>query len=160
MTSSGDLIELHKHLNFLFSISEDTFKIIASKQNRVSYGNYSGHYTKIDGRYEYQKYPIPVITVADKGDIGFDLFCVWFEFFVDPLSLRYERITKISSLYRTEVYTQDCAKDIKLSNNPREFGETMASIMDRKIGISVYIDYSAPESIVHVFSFICEILEI
>lgn len=159
MINSSDLKELHKHLNFLYSTADDTFKIIASQQSKVSYGIYSGNYIKIDGRYEYQKYPLPVITVADKGDIGFDLFCVWFEFFIDPLSLRYEKITKISSLYRIQAYTQDCARDIEF-NNEQEFAQAVALIKDEKIGVSIYIDYSSPESIVQVFSFICDILEI
>ena len=50
---------------------------------KALYNYYNGHYIKINDKYEYQKYPVPVISIEGKGDIGFNIDGVWIEFFID-----------------------------------------------------------------------------
>lgn len=64
---------IHNTLNYIYSLAENVFKTLkVENELKVSYGFFNGNYIKINEKYEYQKYPIPIISIATKGDIGFD----------------------------------------------------------------------------------------
>ena len=72
---------IHERLNFIYSLSENVYKSLKNEMElKALYNYYNGHYIKINDKYEYQKYPVPVISIEGKGDIGFNIDGVWIEF--------------------------------------------------------------------------------
>ena len=134
---------MHNRLNEIYSLSENIFEEIKIELPLItSYDLIKGNYIKINEKYEYQKYPLPIVTVKDKGDIGFDINGVWFEFFLDKNNITVDLLENLKSKYKFEMYSGfDCLIDFYTE------GRTIADVIyavnnskDKTIGISVYLD--------------------
>jgi hypothetical protein len=146
---------IHNKLNSIYSFAEDVFqslKIIMGSQ--VSYGFYKGHYIKIGKRYEYQKYPIPVISVLGKGDIGVNINGVWFEFFLEKIAFNKADIENLLSVYRVEIYGgTNCLIDFYTGEKSvSQLMEDVNTSKEETIGIAVYLDDFQCDTVKDVFT--------
>lgn len=154
---------IHNKLNNIYSLSESVFEAFKSDYDlKVSYGFFTGHYIKINEKYEYQKYPIPVISIEQKGDIGFNINGVWFEFFLDKNSLSKTNIKALIDKHNIEIYGgNDClvdfyCKDKSIQNIFQDINASNEEI----IGISIYLNDFNILNLKDTFFSVCTLLNI
>lgn len=96
--------EIHNTLNKIFVYANETADFL--EQNRVDHQlqYIAGNYLKIDDAYELQAYPIPVLLVKGKGEIGFNLDGIYFEFVMKKDTALRLDIEAISKDYEFEIY--------------------------------------------------------
>lgn len=72
--------EIHNVMNQIFVYANETADFL--EQNRIDHQlqYITGNTVRIDDAYELQAYPIPVISIKGKGEIGFNLDGIYFEF--------------------------------------------------------------------------------
>lgn len=154
---------VHNKLNELYSNAEEVFEYLKNTPNiQASYGFFNGNYTKIYNRYEYQKYPIPVISIENKGDIGFDLNAIWFEFFVPKTSLTNHLIEELIHNYNVEIYGgKNCLINFYNCNKTNsDILETINNSNEETIGISISLGNADLNNIKDYFFNICSLLNI
>lgn len=160
---SNIINSIHNKLNHIYSLGEDVFESIKNESNlQVNYGFFSGHYIKVNGRYEYQKYPIPVVSIEGKGDIGFNIDGVWFEFFIDKVVFSKVDIESLISMYKVEIYGgNNCLIDFYIEGKSVSDIFHDIDISDEKtMGIAIYLDNMKSPSIKEIFFDVCKLLNL
>lgn len=96
--------EIHNTLNKLFVYANETADFL--EQNNIDHQlqYVAGNTIKIDDAFEIQAYPIPVIFVKGKGEIGFNLDGVYFEFVMKKDTALRLDIEEFAKDYDFEVY--------------------------------------------------------
>jgi hypothetical protein len=106
----------------------------------TSLGFYNNHYLKDGNDFTVAHFPIPIITIAEIGDIGIDIDNYWVEIHLDKnraISLDYPKLTKH---YNLEVYgSKDFCFDFynKLSD-PFEVAEKINKSDETQINVTFY----------------------
>ncbi|MBU5438735.1 DUF3201 domain-containing protein [Tissierella sp. MSJ-40] len=154
---------IHNKLNYIYSLGEDVFESIKNESNlQVNYGLFNGHYIKINGRYEYQKYPIPVVAIEGIGDIGFNINGIWFEFFIDKVEFNKVDIENLISRYKVEIYGgNNCLIDFYTEGKSVSDISHNIDISDEEtVGIAIYLDNMKSHSIKEIFFDACKLLNL
>ena len=76
----------------------------------AKWGWYANHSVKVDGEYQTEEFPIPVVEVPDLCEIGFNLDVCWLEFRLPrelALAFDWERLPEGSEVYGVENYLMD-----------------------------------------------------
>lgn len=96
--------EIHEILNRIFVYANETADFLEHNKidNQLQY--IAGNYIKIDGAYELQAYPIPVILIKGKGEIGFNLDGIYFEFVMKKDTALRLDIEEFETDYEFEIY--------------------------------------------------------
>lgn len=74
------------------------------------WGWYAFHSVRVDGTYETEEFPIPVVSVEGLGDVGFDLDSVFLELQIPrktALAFDYGRLPEGAEVYGAEDYLGD-----------------------------------------------------
>ncbi len=113
--------EIHDTLNKIFVYANVTADFL--EQNKIDHQlQYTdGNTIKIDDAYELQAYPIPVILIKGKGEIGFNLDGIYFEFVMKKdTALRLE-IEEFAKDYELEIFgVEDIEQSYYKSGMSRE----------------------------------------
>ena len=70
----------HGHLNHIYTRANNDYKDLLNRRFVCQLDFFKENYLQVDGQYELQHYPIPIITVKETGDIGYNLDRAFFEF--------------------------------------------------------------------------------
>lgn len=150
-----NIIEIHETLNTLYLKANETLDYLEENDIQCQMGYFSGNYIKIEGEYALQAYPIPVITIKGKGDIGFNLDGMFFEFMLKKQTALRLDIEKISSEYAIEVYgANDCEVDFyKEGMNNEVYKNGLDKSKENGFGFAFYFDESLkdPKDIIDQF---------
>src|SRR6056297_2794134 len=71
---------IHEHLNQIFIRATNDYKDLLNRRFVCQLDFFNENYLQVDGQYQLQHYPIPIITVSEIGDIGYNLDMIFFEF--------------------------------------------------------------------------------
>jgi hypothetical protein len=96
--------EIHNTLNKIFVYANETADFLEHKQIDHQLQYIAGNYIKIDDAYELQAYPMPVILIKGKGEIGFNLDGIYFEFVMKKDTAMRLDIEAFSKDYEFELY--------------------------------------------------------
>ncbi len=107
-----DYIQIHETLNQLYLNACETQAYLDDRGIDSKLQFISNNTIKIGDAYEVQGYPIPILTVLGKGDIGFNLDGRFYEFFIRKETALRLDIETLSQTCAVEVYgAKDCEKD-------------------------------------------------
>lgn len=154
----------HNLLNDVYGNCEKLYNKIENQYEKVKMHSYNGHYLRINNKYEYQKYYMPVISIDDIGDICFNLDGVSLEFFVDKKELLnscdFNSLLDLS--YDVEIYdADDSTIDIYEKNMPQDlFINKLEHWKSNLIGITINCQDKADDNIINAFASISVILGI
>lgn len=76
----------------------------------AKWGWYANHSVKVDGEYQTEEFPIPVVDVGDLCEIGFNLDDCWLEFQLPraaALAFDWRRLPEGVEVYGVENYLMD-----------------------------------------------------
>lgn len=152
---------IHERLNFIYSLSENVYKSLKNEMElKALYNYYNGHYIKINDKYEYQKYPVPVISIEGKGDIGFNIDGVWIEFFIDRETFYKANIEELINKYDVEIYGgNNCLIDFYSDGKSVEdLFSDIENSDEEIIGISIYLKDTKYNNIKDAFFEVCSLL--
>ena len=83
---------------------------LAQRGVEASWGWYANHSVKVDGGYQTEEFPIPVVEAAGLCEIGLDLDGCWLEFQLPreaALAVDWERFPEGFEVYGVEQYLTD-----------------------------------------------------
>lgn len=132
--------EVHEFINSIYEKSEEAFKRLSENEDmKCTYTVCKGNYLKIDSKYSYQRYGIPIIVVENVGDIGFNLDGIFFEFFLDRYELANIDFNEISNRH-IEIYgAEDCSVDYyKNGDKLRDVKRKIEGSAENSFGIAFY----------------------
>lgn len=84
--------------------------VLAQRGVEASWGWYANHSVKVDGGYQTEEFPIPVVEAGDLCEIGLDLDGCWLEFQLPrgtALAFDYGRLPEGFEVYGVEQYLTD-----------------------------------------------------
>ena len=153
-----DLKETHLLLNKLYSMAKKDYQKLLRRNIDCSLKNYKYNYIKLNGKYHKQEYPIPIIECKNKGDIGYNLDKVFFEFSFDEnefLNLNFDYI--LNNFEDIEMYGgEDCLIDFYEKGNSEEDIINEFKSSDEVIAlVSLYFDHDE-ESLIDLFLDVCK----
>jgi len=154
---------IHNKFNDVYSLAESFFEAIKSEEGyKTSYGFFSGNYIKLKGKYEYQKYPIPVITIENKGDIGFNIDGVWFEYFLKKDDFIRSNLEGLIIKHKLEIYGgTHCLIDFYFEGkSAADVFESVRNSEEEIIGVAVYLNDMQYMNIKESFKDVCSLLKI
>lgn len=147
------IYKIHDYLNEMYTLAEELMALAKEKYKEAKLNNYTGHYIKIQGKYCYQKYPLPVVVIPQVGDIGVNLDKVWFEFFVSKEVVGEIDFEWLIDTYEIEVYGgEDCMVDFyQAGDSGISVQRKIEESRQKQIGIAIYIrdDIKGEEVIKH-----------
>ncbi len=97
-------IEMHDVLNKLYVSANEMADFLERTSVESDLQYVAGNYLKVGDSYALQAYPIPVILIKKKGNIGFNLDGIFFEFLVKKQTALTLDVERFSALYALEVY--------------------------------------------------------
>ena len=128
-------------------------------------GFYNNHYVRRGDGFEAEHFPIPVISVADMGDIdhryidiGVDVDSIWIELKLSKAKAMEMDYPSLSRAYRMEVYgAEDYLNDFcNAQTDPRDAAQKLEASGETEICILIYLDISCdldePVQLVKLFS--------
>lgn len=135
-------LDIHETLNALFTLANETADKLDEKNIDSQINYVAGNYLKVKEGYALQAYPIPVILIKGKGDIGFNLDGVFFEFFVKKQTAMRLSVEAFSNDYAIEVYgAEDCETDYYREGMTTEaFKRGIEKSKENGFGIAFYFD--------------------
>jgi hypothetical protein len=106
----------------------------------VKFGFFNQHYVRTDSDWFMEYYPIPVVTVADLCDIGFDLHNIFIEFFLPRIiaaSVDFNRLASYHfEVYGAENYLEDYYnKEMSI----HELKEKLQKSSEENVGITIFL---------------------
>ena len=84
--------------------------VLAKMGIEAKWGWYANHSVKVDGEYQTEEFPIPVVDVGDLCEIGFNLDGCWLEFQLPraaALTFDWGRLPGDAEVYGVENYLLD-----------------------------------------------------
>ena len=85
-------------------------RALAEKGLKAEWGWYANHFVKVDGEYQAEEFPIPVIEVQGLCEIGLNLDECWVEFQLSrkaALSFDWEQLPEGAEVYGVAQYLVD-----------------------------------------------------
>ena len=76
----------------------------------AKWGWYANHSVEVDGEYQTEEFPIPVVDVGDLCEIGFNLDGCWLEFQLpraEALAFDWKQLPRDAEVYGVENYLMD-----------------------------------------------------
>lgn len=146
--------EIHHFLNRLYELSKDICEILDTKGIKNRFVNSPKNYIRINGKYELQQYPIPLIIIENQGDIGINLDGIFFEFFVSKESILNLELMKLQrDGYTLEIYGGDNCMVDYYSETISEFmfRERIRESREENFGIAFYSHTQDKKQIVDDF---------
>ncbi|MBN2675799.1 MAG: DUF3201 domain-containing protein [Alphaproteobacteria bacterium] len=112
MKSKKTLLLIHDFFNTIYQKADKLENLLKNENVSYTRGNYTHHYINIDGKESLQNYFIPVFTIENKGDIGFNLDGIFFEIMQKKDNLSTHQIGTILNRFpNVEIYGyDDCLK--------------------------------------------------
>ncbi len=152
----------HKLLNDVYSNCEEMYNKIRKKYKNAKMESYNGHYIRINDKYEYQKYYMPVISIDGFGDICFNFDGISLEFFVDKSKLLNNCNFKLLFNYNVELYdANDSTIDIyEKGMKVNLFIDKLKKWKSNLIGITINCQDRLDDDIINIFENISAILGI
>jgi len=121
------LKEMHLLLNKIHSMAERDHQELVDRGIDCQLKNCKHNYIYLDEKYHEQRYPIPIIEIMNKGDIGYNLDKIFFEFSFnkeDFLKLDLKYI--LNNFEDIEIYGgEDCLIDLY------EKGDAVEDILEK-----------------------------
>src|SRR6056297_3362542 len=103
---------IHKHLNQIYIRANNDYKDLLNRRFVCQLVFFKENYLQVDGQYELQHYPIPIITVNEIGDIGYNLDRIFFEFAFEKSDFLSKNLGYLIHFDSLEIYGgQDCLVD-------------------------------------------------
>ncbi len=157
-----EIRKCHNLLNNIYSNCEKLYNKVRMQYKNVQVKSYNGHYIRINGKYEYQKYYMPVISIDDIGDICFNFDGISLEFFIDKNKLLNNCNFNLLFNYDVEIYdANDSTIDIYEKGMEFDlFIEKLKNWKSSLIGITINCQGGVDDDIVNVFENISVILGI
>lgn len=134
----SNTFNIHRSLNAIYDLAENFYEYAKNNFNEVSLNSYKGHLIKLNGKFLYQKYFMPVVSIGDYGDVCFNLDSISFEFFVEKNKFINKcNIEKLLN-YDSEIYDGECSEeDIYIKG--MSVDELINKLQQIKtVGISIY----------------------
>lgn len=154
----------HNLLNDVYSNCEEMYNKIRKKYKNTKMESYNGHYIRINGKYEYQKYYMPVISVDGIGDICFNFDGISLEFFINKTELlnRCDFKSLLNFNFDVEIYdANDSTIDIYEKDMSQDlFIDKLKQWESDLIGITINCQDKADEDIINIYEHISIILGI
>ncbi len=151
-----NLKNIHQKINKIYLRAEKDYQALNKKQISCQLESYKNNYVKINGQYQLQKYPIPVISLQNGGDIGYNLDKIFFETaFKRDEFLNLELVSILSQHEDIEIYGgRDCHKDFyQKDDNPAKIREKVKESTENTIMVSLYFDYNKEDLLDRVINF-------
>lgn len=151
--------EIHDTLNKIYEEAHLVYDHVRIKYPNITINSYKGHYLKINGKYEYQHYYMPVISNETFGDICFNLDGVSFEYFLDVKEFKTIDLNELINIdYPVEIYDGNNS-EIDLYTGWESFEDLSQKItaLD-KIGITINCQSINEEDILDLFTKISNII--
>jgi len=159
-----ETINCHNLLNDIYSNCEDMFNRVKKQYKNVKMESYKGHYIRINGKYEYQKYFMPVVSVDGIGDICFNLDGISLEFFVNKNQLlnNCDFNSLLSLAYDVEVYdARDSTIDIYENNMSQNlFIEKLEQWESDLVGVTINCQDETFDEVINIFTRVVDVLGI
>ena len=156
----GEQLKNCHNLNAIYNDCEKLYNQVKKQYKNVKINSYNGHYIRINGKYEHQKYYMPVISIDDIGDICFNLDGISLEFFIDKNDLLNSCNSLLDLNYDVEIYD---ANDSTI--NIYEKGMTQNLFINKLkqwksnlIGITINCQNKNDEEVVYIFECVRVIL--
>lgn len=150
----------HNLLNEIYANCENLYSKIKNKYKNAKIESYNGHYIKINDKYEYQKYYMPIISIGGIGDICFNFDGVSLEFFVEKKELLNNCDFDSLLKYNVEIYdANDSTIDIYQKDMTLDlFINKLEQWQPSLIGITINCQDKNDKEIVNIFESIIIIL--
>lgn len=148
--------EIHDTLNKIFVFANEVADFLEKEKidNQLQY--ITGNYIKIEDAYELQAYPIPVLLIKGKGQIGFNLDGIYFEYVMKKdtaLRLDVEALRKVNvfDIYGAEDKDQSYYKE---GMTKQGFEESVKKSKEKGFGIAFYFEngFESPEKLYIAFT--------
>ena len=106
----------------------------------LTLGFYNNHYVRRGDGFEVEHFPIPVISVADVGDIGVDIDSIWVETKLAKERAMLLDYPAMARVYKMEVYgADDFLNDFYNDRtDPRETAQKISSSDETAICVLLY----------------------
>lgn len=85
-------------------------KALEAEGIHASWGWYAFHSVKVEGEYQTEEFPIPVVTAGEVCDLGLDLDRIFLELQLSrerALTLDWEKLSPEAEVYGAEAYLED-----------------------------------------------------
>lgn len=144
---------IHDHLNRIYTRATKDYKGFLNRCVDCRLDFFKENYLHIDGQYRLQHYPIPIISVNEIGDIGYNLDQIFFEFALEKKDFLSKDLSDFINHYNSlEIYGgHDCLIDFNEKNDTPEMIRKKVQHSDETIiMLSVYFDYAC-DSLIDTF---------
>lgn len=144
---------IHEHLNQIYIRANNDYKDLLKRRFVCQLEFFKENYLQVDGQYQLQHYPIPIISVNEIGDIGYNLDRIFFEFAFEKEDFLYTDLSYFINHYDSiEIYGgHDCLVDFYQKGDPPEKIRNKVQHSDEQtIMLSVYFEY-AYEGLIDTF---------
>lgn len=138
---------VHNKLNGIYLLAKEIKEVIDEEFKMKSYIETSfKNYININGNYELQHYPIPVIVLEIGVDIGINIDGLFFERFVKKEQTTNIDFKKLVNTFESlELYGgKNCSKDYYLPN--KDLNDVFKDIelsTEEEFGLAVYLKYES-----------------
>lgn len=130
---------------------QEIIELIELHEYSYTTGYFPFHAFKKNNEFMLEQYPIPVITVNNRFDIGVDLYQIFIEFKL-PMSVAMSFDFHLLDMYQFEVYGIDDYYDDYYFEDIDQIHQNLASSDEEEIGISILINKEdIKESVLNVF---------
>lgn len=148
--------EVHDNLNQIFVLASEVADYLEKSKVENQLQFIAGNYIKIEESFELQAYPIPVLLIKGKGEIGFNLDGIFFEFVMKKDTALRLDVEGLSKDYNFEVYGVDNPEisfyDRGMTN--QSYVDGIGKSKENGIGIAFYFEkpFDASNSIYETFT--------
>ena len=126
----------------MWNNANDIKNKLTSDGYRVSLGFFNNHYVKDGNNYLIEYFPIPIVTVADVGDIGIDISNYWIEIHLDKNRAILLDYVELAQFYNFEVHGSEafCFDFYTAHSDPHKVAERISNCDEELINITFYFD--------------------
>lgn len=144
------------------AIVKKCYNKIRKQYKSAKIESYNGHYIRINGKYEYQKHFMPIISVVGIGYICFNLDGISLEFFVDKNKLLNNCDFNSLLNYNVEIYDANNST-IDIYENGMAFDLFINKLRQWEsslIGVTINCQDKNDREIINIFESVTTILSI
>ncbi len=154
--------KMHNYLNDLFTKAQNTYTKLINLDYPCRLIFADKNYIKIDGNYEIQHYPIPIIEIEHIGDIGINIDSIFFEFSFSKNDFESINLDLLINDYvKLEIYGgKNCMMDFYYQGDSIEDIKNRIKLStENTLMLSIYFELNE-ENIVNEFSKIIRLLNL
>lgn len=140
-------------MNRIYKRANNDYKELLSCGVDCKLDFFKDNYLHIEGQYQLQHYPIPIITVNEIGDIGFNLDRVFFEFAFEKSDFLSKDLGYLIHHFDSlEIYgSHNCLVDFyQKADTPEMIRDKVQHSDEQIIMLALYFDY-AFEGLINTF---------